>query len=370
MRYVFLLLAGWLVSLPAAAEPYNPSAGKFQVVTMAQGLSHPWGMAFMPDGRLLVTERDGRLRFVAKDGKLSEPLKNLPKVYASGQGGLLDVALDPQFAQNQTIYLSYAEEVDGNAGTAVAKATLKGDTLDNVQVIFRQQPKVKGPNHWGSRLVFMSYGALFVTLGERFEYRDKAQDLSTHMGKVVRIQTDGSPLPDNPFMNQQGALPEIWSYGHRNVQGAVLHPETGALWTAEHGPQGGDEINITEAGKNYGWPLASYGSHYSGEDIPDEHMARGFTEPVHHWTPSVSPSGMLFYTGKAFPAWQGNLFVGALSGECLIRLEVKDNKVVKEERLLTDLGERIRDVAQGPDGLIYLITDSDNGRVLRLEGVK
>ncbi|MBY0407414.1 MAG: PQQ-dependent sugar dehydrogenase, partial [Rickettsiales bacterium] len=326
---------------------------------------HSWGMAFLPDGRMLVTERPGRLRIVSADRVLSKPLAGVPEVYAEGQGGLLDVALDPAFGSNGMIYLSYAEAVEGKAGTAVAKARLDGEALTDVQVIFRQKPKVAGTGHWGSRLVFGRDGSLFVTLGERFDYRDMAQALDNHMGKVVRIATDGTVPKDNPFVSQAGALPEIWSYGHRNMQGAALAPD-GALWTAEHGPKGGDEINLDQAGKNYGWPKASYGSHYDGTDIPDAHAGQGFVEPVFHWTPSISPSGMLFYGGDRFAAWKGDMFLGALSGEALIRLDRENGVVVKEERLLQKLGERIRDVQEGPDGLIYLLTDSDDGRILQL----
>ncbi len=358
---LFLLL---LFSSAHAEE--NTGAKKLAVTTIASGLEHPWAMEFLPDGRMLVTERPGRLRIVGKDGVLSKPLAGVPEVYAVGQGGLLDIVLDPEFEKNHLIYFSFAEEIDGKAGTAAAKAILKQDRIEDVKVIFRQQPKVEGPNHWGSRLVFARDGTLYVTLGERFNYRDRAQTLDNHLGKVVRINPDGTVPRDNPFIPQKDALPEIWSYGHRNVQGAVLNPQTGELWTAEHGPKGGDEINIDLAGKNYGWPKASYGSHYDGTPIPDDHAAQGFAEPVFHWNPSISPSGLLFYTGDRFPAWKGDLFTGALNGMALIRLHLENGKPVKEERLLQDLKERIRDVRQGPDGWIYLLTDSDNGRILKV----
>ena len=368
MRYVFWIMLCWLGTVPWAwAQEFSSSAGPLRVVTVAAGLEHPWSMAFLPDGRILVTERPGRLRLVYPDGSLSAPLSGLPPIYAEGQGGLLDVVVDPQFSKRPFIYFSFAEEREGLAGTAVAQAELKGEALENVRVIFRQQPKVSGDKHWGSRLVWGHDGMLFVTLGERFDYSERAQDLTSHLGKVVCIQRDGSPAPGNPFAGRAGALPEIWSYGHRNIQGAALNPDTGALWTVEHGPRGGDELNITEAGANYGWPEASYGSHYTFLPIPDEHAARGFHEPLYHWTPSVSPSGLLFYTGNRFPSWQGSLFAGALSGRCLVRLTVADGHIVGEERLLGDLGERLRDVRQGPDGWIYLLTDDDKGRLLRLE---
>lgn len=366
----YFVIALWILLISPAYAQENSSAGGLKVTTVASGLEHPWGMEFLPDGRMLVTERPGRLRIITKDGALSKPLEGVPKVYDEGQGGLLDVALDPAFVKNKLIYFSFAEETDGKAGTAVAKAILKEDHIDNVQIIFRQRPKVKGPNHWGSRLVFGRDGTLYITLGERFDYRDQAQTLDNHMGKVVRIKTDGSVPSDNPFVGQKDALPEIWSYGHRNMQGAVLHPKTGELWTAEHGPRGGDEINIDQAGKNYGWPKASYGSHYNGIPIPDEHASNGFTEPVFHWNPSISPSGMMFYTGDHFPAWKGDLFTGALNGMALIHLTIDNGKPVKEERLLQKLNERIRDVRQGPDGWIYLLTDSDGGKILRIEAEK
>ena len=368
MRYFWGVLIFLLGTISwANAQDFPSSAGTLRVSTIAAGLEHPWSLAFLSDGRMLVTERPGRLRFVSPDGVLSTPVSGLPSIYAEGQGGLLDVLLDPQFAKNSLIYFSFSEGQDGLAGTAVARAELQGETLKNVRILFRQQPKVAGKNHWGSRLVWARDGTLFITLGERFDYSERAQDLTSHLGKVVRIQTDGSPAPGNPFLGHADALPETWSYGHRNIQGAALNPETGALWTVEHGPRGGDELNITEAGANYGWPEASYGSHYTGWPIPDEHAPRGFQEPLHHWTPSVSPSGLLFYTGERFPSWKGSLFTGALSGECLIRLTVSDGKVIGEERLLEGLGERVRDVRQGPDGWIYLLTDDKEGRLLRLE---
>lgn len=366
MKY-FIATLWVLFTFPASAQEFPSSPGTLKVTAIAKGLEHPWGMEFLPDGRMLVTERPGRLRIISAEGKMSQPLSGVPKVFAEGQGGLLDVALDPDFSQNQLIYFSFAEEEGGKAGTAVAKAILKERGLENVRVIFRQQPKVEGPNHWGSRLTFGRDGTLYVTLGERFNYSEKAQTLDNHMGKVVRIKTDGSVPTDNPFVSRKDALPEIWSYGHRNMQGAALNPESGELWTAEHGPRGGDEINIDQAGKNYGWPEASYGSHYSMLPIPDDHAKHGYTEPTFYWNPSVSPSGMMFYTGEKFADWKGDLFVGALSGTALIRLDIENGKIVKEERLLQNLEERIRDVRQGPDGWIYLITDSDDGKILRVE---
>ncbi|MGE0755283.1 MAG: PQQ-dependent sugar dehydrogenase [Alphaproteobacteria bacterium] len=373
MKKIFLLLFG-LYNLPYYAHAqedistrtFPSEIGALKVDVVASGLEHPWSLAFLPDGRMLVTERPGRLRIVSQKGALSEPVLGVPPVYADGQGGLLDVVIDPQFADNRLVYFSYAEATDGNAGTAVARASLQNNKLHNLKVIFRQQPKVVGPNHWGSRLVLGPDEKLFITLGERYKYSEKAQDLTTHLGKIVRIETDGSVPMGNPFAEQTDALSDIWSYGHRNIQGAALHPATKQLWIHEHGPRGGDEINIIQPGGNYGWPQASYGSHYSLLPIMDDHKGRGYIEPIHYWTPSIAPSGMLFYTGSRIPEWKGSLFVGALAGEMLVRLELDGGTIVKEERLLEGLYERIRDVRQGPDGHIYLLTDSEDGKVLRL----
>jgi glucose/arabinose dehydrogenase len=354
---------------PAAGQEFKTENGPVRLVTVASGLEHPWGLAFLPDGRMLVTERPGRLRIIAADGTASEPLDGGPKVHTRGQGGLLDVALDPQFARTRTIYLSYAEPGPrgAGAGTAIARARLGDGRLEEVTVIFRQEPKVAGDNHFGSRLVFAPDGTLFATLGDRYAYRDRAQDLSVHLGKIVRINADGTVPADNPFQGRPDARPEIWSYGHRHVQGAAIHPATGVLWTHEHGAQGGDEINIPQPGKNYGWPVITYGVDYSGAKIGEGTAKPGMEQPITYWDPSIAPSGMAFYIGDAFPAWKGNLFVGSLKFGLLVRLELDGAKVVKEERLLADLGERIRDVRQGPDGLLYLLTDSPDGRVLRLE---
>jgi glucose/arabinose dehydrogenase len=342
--------------------------GAVRLVTVAEGLENPWGMAFLPDGRLLVTERPGRLRIVAKDGKLGAPLAGVPAVHVINQGGLLDVALDPEFASNRLVYLSYTEPRDGGNGTAVARGRLTDGGLADVEVIFRQQPTVKGGHHFGSRLVFARDGRLFVTLGDRFTERARAQTLDSHLGKVVRIERDGKVPADNPFVGRKDALPEIWSYGHRNVQGAALHPATGELWTNEHGPRGGDELNRTLAGLNYGWPVVTYGVEYSGAKISDSPTAPGIEPPVHHWVPSIATSGLLFYTGDRFPKWKGSAFVGGLASKQVARLEMDGNRVVSEERLLEGVvNERVRDVEQGPDGLIYLLTDEKKGRLLRIE---
>jgi len=342
--------------------------GKVRLVTVAEGLERPWGIAFLPDGRALVTERPGRLRIVGMDGKLSEPLDGVPAVDAVKQGGLLDVALDPEFATTRLVYLSYAEKRAGGNGTTVARGRLGDSGLEGVQVIFRQQPAVSSGHHFGSRLVFARDGRLFVTLGDRFTERDQAQTLDNHLGKVVRIERDGKIPADNPFLGRPGALPEIWSYGHRNVQGAALHPATGELWTNEHGPKGGDELNRDLPGRNYGWPKVTYGVEYSGEKISDSPTAPGIEPPVHYWVPSIATSGLLFYTGARFPHWRGSAFVGGLASKQLVRLEMDGHRVVREERLLEGVvNERVRDVEQGPDGSIYLLTDEIKGRLLRVE---
>jgi glucose/arabinose dehydrogenase len=347
-------------------------------VVVASGLQNPWGLAFVPavgaePARMLVTEKAGRLRIVGIDGRVGEPVAGVPDVDARGQGGLLDVVVDPKFAENRLVYLSYAEPGSGaEAGrnsTAVMRARLEGNRLADGKVIFRQQPKVSSSHHFGSRLVFDRQGQLFVTLGDRFSRRDDAQTLDNHHGKVVRITTDGAVPADNPHAaGGGGALPQIWSHGHRNLQGAALHPQTGELWTHEHGPQGGDEVNVTEAGKNHGWPVITYGREYgSGAKIGEGTARAGIVVPVTHWVPSIAPSGMAFLTSERYPGWQGNLFVGALRGQLLVRLQLDGRRVVQEERLLADLGERIRDVRQGPDGWIYLLTDARDGKLLRLE---
>jgi len=343
---------------------------RVQLTTIASGLAHPWSLAFLPDGRMLVTERPGRLRYVTMKGEISDPISGVPAVYAHGQGGLLDVALDPDFGANSTIYLSYAEPGDGDLnGTAVARAKLDGARLTDLQVIFRQMPKVASENHFGSRLVFARDGNLFVTLGERFSERDSAQDLGTHLGKIVRITKDGKAPADNPFVGRKGALPEIWSYGHRNVQGATLDPATGRFWAVEHGPRGGDEVNLPEAGRNYGWPVITYGREYSGPAIGEGTAKAGMEQPLYYWVPSIATSGMTFYSSDTYPEWKGSLFVGALKAQLVARLEFgADGKVKAEERF--PVGERVRDIRQGPDGALYLLTDEDAGRLLRLTPAK
>jgi glucose/arabinose dehydrogenase len=358
--------------IPAMAQRSADAAG-FQSV--AVGLQHPWAVAFLQGGRFLVTERPGRLRVIEPSGRLLPPVQNLPDVAAGGQGGLLDVVTDSDFARNRTLYFCFSEPGPGTTNsTALARARLFDDArrLEDVKVIFSQRPKVNSSAHFGCRIVERMVdgkpdGTLFLTLGERFSRRDDAQTLDNHHGKVVRVGKDGSVPKDNPFVGKPGALPEIWSYGHRNGQGATLAPD-GSFWMHEHGAQGGDEINLPQAGKNYGWPLVSFGVNYDGSKIGDGASSRPGTEPpLHHWTPSIAPSGMAFLTSDRYgPAWKGNLFVGSLKFQYLDRIELKDGQVVAEHKLLQALGQRIRDVRQGPDGLMYVVTDAPNGRLVRL----
>lgn len=371
MKPIALLLAFFLLAPPAGAqERFDTQTGAVTLETVADGLDHPWSLAFLPDGAMLVSEREGRLRMV-RDGKLSEPIAGLPEISALGQGGLLDIVLHPRFAENRLVYFSFAEPREDGNGTSVARGRLSEDMtrLDDVLVIFRQQPGYGGGLHFGSRLVFDREGYLFITTGDRNKLRDLAQDGRTHIGKILRVTDDGEIPPDNPRI--EGWLPSIWSMGHRNVQGAALHPETGALWTVEHGARGGDELNHPEAGKNYGWPVISYGREYSFLPIGEGTEKEGMEQPVHYWDPSIAPSGLAFYTGDAIPAWKGNLFVGALAGQHVARLTLADGKVVSEEKLFEDLA-RIRDVRQGPDGFLYLLTDdpAPDGRILKVAPLK
>lgn len=349
----------------------------FDVVTVAEGLQNPWSLAFLPGGKMLVTERPGRLRVVSADGKLSAPVAGLPAVDARGQGGLLDVVLDPAFAKSNLIYWSFSEPRDGGMNnTAVARGKFVDDAaaprVDDVQVIYHQRPSMNSPLHFGSRLVFGRDGTLFVTQGERSitEGRMQAQKMDSGLGKLVRINADGSIPKDNPFVGKEGVLPEIWSFGQRNIQAAALHPTTGELWTGEYGTRGGDEINIARKGKDYGWPTIAYGIEYRGGPITGNITQQaGMEQPLYYWDPVIGPSGMTFYTGSLFPAWQGNLFIGGHATLDLVRLVLDGDKVVGEERLLKDLQpkpERIRDVRQGPEGAIYMVTDSATGRIIKL----
>jgi len=360
MRSIVSFLLCCLLAPAHAAEP--------KVVSVARGLSNPWAVAFLPDGRYLVTERAGRMRIVERDGRLGEPLTGLPAVDAGGQCGLLDVVLDPKYAENGWVYWSYAEIGEGGNSTAVARGRLQGNRMVEVQKIFTQQPKVSSTLHCGSRLVFARDGRLFVALGDRFSRKDDAQKLDNHLGKIVRIEADGKVPADNPFVATPGAMPEIWSLGHRNVQGAALHPATGELWAHEHGPQGGDELNRVLPGRNYGWPLVTYGRNYGlGTRIGEEGPKPGFEQPLKHWVPvSVAPSGMAFLTSDRYPAWKSQLFIGTLRAQSLLRLELDGTNVKGEESLLAATKARIRDVRQGPDGYLYVLTDSADGQLLRL----
>ncbi|ELR73426.1 PQQ-dependent oxidoreductase, gdhB family [Fulvivirga imtechensis AK7] len=349
----------------ACSQDQNTEAdnGEIQVEDLTDGLNHPWGMAFLPDGRLLVTERSGNLRILSSGNALSEPLNGTPKVFAKGQGGLLDVALDPDFKNNQLVYLAFSEPGQSNmASTAVGRGKLDGNSIKEFTVLFRQEPKVDGQNHFGGRIVFSQDGKLFLTMGERFKF-DPAQDLSNHMGAIVRINPDGSTPSDNPFINQQNAKPEIWSYGHRNIESAAFDDQ-GRLWIAEMGPKGGDELNQPEAGKNHGWPVVSWGEHYDGKDIPDPPTRPEFTDALIHWTPVISPSGMVFYTGEMFPEWQGSLLIGGLTAQAIVRVRIDGQNAEEVERI--ELGARIRDVEQAPDGSVYVLTDKGNGNIWRL----
>lgn len=376
MRLILALsvaLAGMAADGPAVAQVFKSSAGRIKVETVVGGLDHPWAFAVLPDGRMLVTERPGRMRIATRDGTLSSPVANVPEVRAVGQGGLLDVILDRDFVNNRTIYFCFAETFEGGGRTAMARATLDAGAapkLADTRVIFRQLGPPSSGNHYGCRIVQMPDRTLMLAMGEHSSTREEAQNLSNHLGKIIRIAPDGSVPKDNPLVGKIAARPEIWSYGHRNPQGAAINPATGQYWMHEHGPRGGDEINIPQAGKNYGWPVIGYGIDYSGAKIHDSTHKDGMEQPIHYWVPSIAPSGMAFYTGDLFKGWKGNLFVGGLRSQMLVRLQFDGDKVVKEERLLEGLGERIRDVRQGPDGAIYLATDNSAGRILRIVPVK
>ena len=358
------------VAVGTAVAEYPSRLGTLRVREVTAGLEHPWSLAFLPDGRMLVTERPGRLLLLGADGALVSEIAGLPPIFVEGQAGLLDVVLSPDFARDARIYISYAEpNLRGNlAGTAVLRGRLAGNALQDVEVIYRQEPKLSSGTHVGSRLVFDDAGHLFVTQGENNK-RPTAQELDKLQGKLVRIDADGSVPEDNPFVGREGVRPEIWSYGHRNMQGAALHPLTRKLWTTEHGPMGGDEINIPEAGRNYGWPIITWGINYSGDAIPEAKgtSAEGMEQPHHYFEVSPAISGLAFYTADRMPAWRHSLFLGALAKACLIRLELDGDRIVGEERLLGERNERIRDVRQGPDGYLYALTDAQEGKLLRIE---
>ena len=376
MRFILALGAVFTASsLAAAADPTFPGpAGSLSIQTVASGLVHPWSLAFLPDGRMLVTERPGRMRIVTRTGQMSAALGNVPSVYAQSQAGLMDVLLARDFDNTHTIFLCYAEPADGGGRIAVLHARLiEGETprLDDTTVIFRQKGPVSRGLNIGCRMVQSPDGNLFVTLGDHFAPKELAQKLDNHIGKIVRITPEGTAPADNPFIGKQDALPEIWAFGLRNAEGLAFNPADGKLWEQEHGPMGGDEINIIEKGRNYGWPRVSYGVNYDGTPVGNGKATMdGVTDPIWYWTPSIAPSGMAFYTGDLIPGWKGSLFNGALKFELLSRLELKGEKAVKEERLLKNLHERIRDVRQGPDGALYLLTDNSSGRILRIVPAK
>ena len=364
MRFFLLLLA---FASCALAQPHKSEEHSFRVVRVAQGLEQPWSLAFLPDGRMLVTEKAGRLR-VVNQGKLEpQPIAGLPQVTVHGQGGLHDVVLHPNFQSNRLVYLAYAARGEDGVGTELARGRLEGNGLEEVQVLFRQSPKGRAGQHFGGRIVFDRAGYVYLTLGDRGE-RERAQKHDDHAGSVIRLHDDGRVPKDNPFVGKAGWKPEKFTLGNRNMQGAALHPQSGVLWVHEHGPQGGDEVNIIRAGANYGWPVITYGVNYGiGTKIGEGNAKSGMEQPIHHWVPSIAPSGMAFYAADRFPRWKGSLFVGALRDQMLVRLQLDGAKVVKEERLLKNVLGRIRDVRVGPDGLIYLLTDDSNGVLSRLE---
>lgn len=367
---VVLAVFGLIHPLHAATErlgTFDASQHRFQLLKVTSGLEHPWGFAFLPDGSMLVTERPGQLRRIVNGQLDPKPVAGVPPVYASGQGGLLDVALHPRFVENRLVYLSYASPGKGGAATAVARGRLVGNFLEDVEELYVALPRASGVRHFGSRLLFAD-GYLFITAGERGD-ADRAQALDDPAGSILRLHDDGRIPKDNPFVMQSGARPEIYTYGNRNPQGMTKERVTGRIYVVEHGPKGGDELNLIEPGVNYGWPVITHGLSYSGFKIGEGTHKAGMAQPVHYWVPSISPSGLMIYDGDRFPAWRGSFFIGALSGRLLARLEIEKGRVVVEERLLEGLGERIRDVRQGPDGLIYLLTDHSDGMLLRLEPV-
>ena len=374
-RALFVLLIAGLAGLSALAQDkssvINSERHAFRVTSLLTGLDNPWSMAFLPDGRMLITERAGRLRLVGQDFKLDpKPIEGLPEVVAQGQGGLLDVVLHPQYAQNGWIYWAYNAPGPGGWGTALARGKLQGHRMTDVRVLFSMQPKTRSSHHFGGRIVIDQAGMLYLTLGDRGD-QARAQKLDDHAGSVIRLHDDGRVPANNPYTRQAGALHEKWTLGNRNMQGAALHPVTGELWTHEHGPQGGDEVNVMRSGLNYGWPVVTYGVNYGlGTKIGEGQTKPGMVQPVHVWVPSIAPSGMAFVSGSQFPQWNGNLLVGALAGQMLLRLTLDGEKVIKEERLLQGRVGRIRDVRMGPDGFVYLLTDEAQGRLLRLEPVK
>ena len=373
LRFAATLLVASAAATTATTAT-TAAAADLKPVTVARGLVYPWAIAFLPDGRMLVTEKPGRMRIVDTHGRVSPPLAGVPPVANVGQCGLLDVALDPKFGDNRIVYWTFAEPGPGGVNsTAVARGRLEGtaggERLADVRVIFSQVPKMDSRQHCGSRIAFDREGHLWVGLGDRFWAKDSAQTLDNHIGKVVRIDSEGRAPADNPFIGKPGARAELWSIGHRNIQGLAVHPITGELWATEHGPQGGDEVNVVEAGRNYGWPVVTYGRNYgTGTHIGEEGPKPGIEMPLKHWVPvSVAPSGLAFVTSDRYPGWKGSLVLGTLRAQTLIRLTLDGRKVTGEERLLTNLDQRIRDVRQGPDGWLYIVTDGAEGQIIRLQ---
>jgi aldose sugar dehydrogenase len=360
------LLACQQAPVNAVAQPAPGDTHDFRVVTVVEGLARPWAMAFLPGGEILVTERGGQLRVIRSGALVPGSVAGVPTVSARGQGGLLDVAIHPDFARNRLVYLSYAKPGPNGATTAVSRGTFTGDRLENVEEIFEAAAWSQAGQHFGSRLVFDRDGYLFITIGDRGSM-NRAQDRSDHVGTTVRLHDDGRVPRDNPFVGQSGVRPEIFSYGHRNAQGMALHPETGRVWQNEHGPRGGDEINLVQPGRNYGWPVITHGINYDGSVITGDTARAGMESPLLHWTPSIAPSGMTFYTGNAFPNWRSSVFSGALAGQHLRRTAFDGTRALGEEALLTDFGRRIRDVREGPDGFIYLLIDEASAPLVRLE---
>lgn len=367
--YCLAALVGTSCAHAAPEGPVTTEAARFRVVEVAGGLEEPWALAFLPDGGMLVSEKNGQLRLIENGRLRAAPVPGTPEVFGRDQGSLLDITLDPAFAQNRRIYLSYAHAEDGKTTTRVMRARYAPEGLSEQQVIFEAKPLIASTKHFGSRFAWGRDGTLYLTMGERSNRRELAQDLSTHLGKVLRINTDGTAPPDNPFVDRPGALPEIFSYGHRNPQGLAINPATGEIWEQEHGARGGDEVNILRAGANYGWPEVAYGVNYDGSTIgTGQRTAPGVVDPLFHWDPSIAPSGMMFYTGDRFPGWRGDLFVGALKDRLVSRLDLDGSgRVVKEERFLQGALGRIRDIREGPDGLVYIVTDESPGGVYRLE---
>lgn len=362
---IFLLLLFISLSLSSCGQKKETESksGKIQIEVIAEGLNHPWGMDFLPDGSLLITERSGDLRILNKDANLSEAIPGTPEVFSQGQGGLLDIALHPDFESNRFVYFSFSEPGENNtASTALGRGKLINGEIKNFEVLFSQEPKIDGPNHFGSRIVFHN-GKVFLTTGERYQF-EPAQDLDNHLGKIIRLNPDGSVPSNNPFINEENAQDEIWTYGHRNIESAAIDPATGNLWIAEMGPSGGDELNLIKKGENYGWPLVSWGDNYDGSKIPDPPTRPEFEDAVVHWTPVISPSGMDFYSGNMFPEWKGKMLIGGLSSKALIIVNVNGDKAQEFDRI--EMGTRIRDVQEASDGSIYLLTDEGNGKLLRL----